>query len=198
MILLLDNYDSFTFNLFQYIGELGETILVVRNDRFTIEEIRTLQPKAIVLSPGPGKPEDAGICMEVVKELHAEYPILGICLGHQAIAQAFGGVVRKAKRVMHGKVSLISHKSNGLFVGLPESIEVMRYHSLSADEETLPSELIVDATVVDDGEIMAFHHIDYPIYGLQFHPESIGTLHGKHLLKNFILKIAVLEDSVAF
>ncbi|WP_043933722.1 anthranilate synthase component II [Bacillus sp. EB01] len=193
MILLIDNYDSFTFNLYQYLGELGEAVTVIRNDRISIEGIRELQPKAIVLSPGPGKPEDAGICLKIVNDLYKEIPILGICLGHQAIAKALGGVVAKAKTVMHGKVSTIKHNRSLLFSKLPEELEVMRYHSLSVTFQALPKELIVDATAIDDGEIMAFHHENYPVYGLQFHPESIGTGDGKQILKNFIKGIERMD-----
>ncbi|MEW9501786.1 anthranilate synthase component II [Jeotgalibacillus marinus] len=188
MILLIDNYDSFTYNLYQYLGEIGE-VKVVRNDRLTIQEIIELGPSLIVISPGPGHPTDAGICVEVVKELGETIPILGVCLGHQAIGVAFGATVGKATNVMHGKVSSICHTEPQLF-GEDDSIDVMRYHSLAIDRNTLPAELEEIATAQDDGEIMAVMHKTQPIIGLQFHPESIGTRDGKAFVKKVVQFLA--------
>ncbi|QDP41781.1 anthranilate synthase component II [Radiobacillus deserti] len=189
MILLIDNYDSFTFNLYQYMSELGEDVEVVRNDRITVEEIRALNPEAIVLSPGPGTPQEAGICIAVVQELSEEYPILGICLGHQAIGAAFGGTITHAKQIKHGKTSMLMHKSESLFEYLSQPIEVMRYHSLVIEKDSLPLELTVLATAMDDQEVMAVKHNRLPTFGLQFHPESIGTETGKTILNNFFTTI---------
>ena len=185
MILLIDNYDSFSYNLYQLIGEIRPDLKVIRNDEKTIEEIRKLKPDAIVLSPGPGRPEDAGICIPVVKELGAEIPILGVCLGHQSICAAYGGEITYAKKLMHGKTSeLVVEEDNKLFQGIDQPIQIGRYHSLAAKEETLPEELKVTARTVD-GEIMAVEHRTNPVYGLQFHPESILTPEGKKMLENF-------------
>lgn len=189
MILLIDNFDSFTYNLYQYLGELGEVITVYRNNQIGLEEIKKLNPKAIILSPGPGKPEDAGICIELIKAYHRQIPILGICLGHQAIGAAFGCEIRKAHVIKHGKTSLITHNGKGVFSYLPSPLEVMRYHSLTIERTSLPKELEFTAIAMDDGEIMGINHRDYPVYGLQFHPESIGTPTGKQMLKNFLLEI---------
>ncbi|WP_059170762.1 aminodeoxychorismate/anthranilate synthase component II [Bacillus sp. FJAT-27445] len=189
MILLIDNYDSFTFNLYQYIGELGKTIMVSRNDKINIQDIRKVNPSAIVLSPGPGKPKDSGICMEIVRELYRDFPILGICLGHQVIVEAFGGTVRKSLSIRHGKVSQVTHNGSGLFWNLPGKINVMRYHSLAAEKSKLPKPLVLDAVADDDGEVMAVHHRDFPVYGIQFHPESIGTSSGKQIIENFLKRI---------
>lgn len=186
MILLIDNYDSFTFNLYQYFGTLGQKAVVYRNDKITLNEIRKLNPTAIVLSPGPGGPEQAGICLNVVRELHGLYPMLGICLGHQVIAKSFGGVIRKARSIRHGKISTITHNKSLLFEGLPDEINVMRYHSLSVGQSAFPNGLMIDAEANDDGEVMAIHHQDFPVYGIQFHPESIGTDFGMHILANFL------------
>ncbi|PRY80074.1 anthranilate synthase component II [Alkalibacterium olivapovliticus] len=186
MILLIDNYDSFTYNLYQYLGECGEDVTVVRNDAITVDEIRVLNPEAIVLSPGPGTPGEAGICIDIVKELQAEFPILGICLGHQAIGEAFGGTVSHADVVKHGKTAQVLHHQADLFKGLKEEIEVMRYHSLVILKETLPECLTVTATSITDGEIMAVKHNFFPIYGVQFHPESIGTQDGRQMIQNFL------------
>ncbi|WP_456274444.1 anthranilate synthase component II [Bacillus sp. AK031] len=186
MILLIDNYDSFTFNLYQYLSELGEKTLVKRNDEVTVKEVIDLQPSAIVLSPGPGRPEKAGILIELIQKLHDKVPILGICLGHQAIASAFGGEVIRAASIKHGKTSLIKHDKSGLFEFIPQPIEVMRYHSLVVRKDTLPPVLKTCALSMDDNEIMALRHLDFPVYGMQFHPESIGTKLGKRLLQNFI------------
>ena len=189
MILLIDNYDSFSYNLYQLIGEIRPDLKVIRNDEKTIEEIRKLKPDAIVLSPGPGRPEDAGICISVVKELGAEIPILGVCLGHQSICAAYGGEITYAKKLMHGKTSeLVVEEDNKLFQGIDQPIQIGRYHSLAAKEETLPEELKVTARTVD-GEIMAVEHRTNPVYGLQFHPESILTPEGKKMLENFFRQI---------
>jgi anthranilate synthase component II len=189
MILLIDNFDSFTFNLYQYLGELGETVSVIRNNQLTIEQIREMNPKAIILSPGPGKPEDAGICIEAIQNLYQEFPILGICLGHQAIGAAFGSEIRRANVIKHGKTSQITHNGFGIFSYLPSPLEVMRYHSLVIDKDTLSSDLECVAQSMDDQEVMAIKHRYYPVFGLQFHPESIGTPTGKQLLKNFLTQI---------
>ncbi|WP_445490986.1 anthranilate synthase component II [Niallia sp. 03133] len=186
MILLIDNYDSFTYNLFQYLGELGEEIKVVRNDKISIDAIRQLNPDRIVLSPGPGRPENAGILIRVIQELHQEFPILGICLGHQGIGYAFGGEVVKAENIMHGKTSYLTTTNTSVFKGLQKPVEVMRYHSLVIKKETLSKEFEVLAYSDDDKEIMAIKHKEYPLYGFQFHPESVGTETGKQLLTNFI------------
>jgi anthranilate synthase component 2 len=185
MILLIDNYDSFSYNLYQYIGEMTEDIKVIRNDEMTVDEIRELKPERIILSPGPGRPEDAGVIIDVVKELGKEIPILGVCLGHQAICAAFGAEIIHAKRLMHGKQSRVELDNDCLlFKGLPRETEVARYHSLAADTGTMPDSLKVTAKT-DDGEIMAVMHKEYPIYGVQFHPESIMTPEGKRMLRNF-------------
>lgn len=189
MILLIDNYDSFTFNLYQYLGELGEQIVVKRNDSLTVEDIIELSPKAIVISPGPGRPEHAGICIEVIQQLYTKIPILGICLGHQAIGYAFGATVSKAKEIMHGKISKISHEQAELFKEFEEPLDVMRYHSLVIEKGTLPSTIQVLATSIDDGEIMAIKHKEAPLYGFQFHPESVGTESGKKLIQAFLTSI---------
>ncbi|RBP95705.1 anthranilate synthase component II [Cytobacillus firmus] len=189
MILLIDNYDSFTFNLYQYLGELGQEIKVVRNDQITIEEIKELNPEAIVLSPGPGRPEHAGVIVEVIQKFYRKLPILGICLGHQAIGYAFGAKIEKAKKIMHGKVSNLKHNGSQLFQYMPQPISIMRYHSLIIQSGTLPGRFKVLARSMDDNEIMAIKHEDYPLYGLQFHPESVGTGLGKKILENFLQTI---------
>ena len=186
MILLIDNYDSFSYNLYQLIGSVEPDIKVIRNDAHTIEEIEAMKPEAIILSPGPGKPEDAGVCIEVIKYFTGKLPIFGVCLGHQAICEAFGGTVSYAKELMHGKQSQARLDGNSpVFRGLAEEIPVARYHSLAVLEETLPECLLVTARA-DDGEVMAVQHREYPVYGLQFHPESIMTPDGKQILKNFL------------
>lgn len=186
MILLIDNYDSFSYNLYQLVGSITPDIRVERNDALTIDEIRQLRPDHIILSPGPGRPEDAGICEAVVRELSGEIPILGVCLGHQAICEAFGGEVSYAKQLMHGKQSVSQLDTTSLiFKGLPEKIPVARYHSLAAVGEKLPACLKVTAKT-EDGEIMAVSHKEHPVYGLQFHPESIMTPDGMMILKNFL------------
>jgi anthranilate synthase/aminodeoxychorismate synthase-like glutamine amidotransferase len=189
MILLIDNYDSFTYNLYQYLGELGESIIVKRNDELTISEIKEMNPEAIVISPGPGRPEEAGICVKVIQQLHTHFPILGICLGHQAIGYSFGAKIVKAEKIMHGKVSEIRHQHKGIFQSFPQNLKVMRYHSLVIQKDTLPAQFEVLATSTDDDEIMAIKHLDYPLYGMQFHPESIGTETGSVLLKQFLRDI---------
>ena len=186
MILLIDNYDSFSYNLYQLIGSINPDIKVIRNDEMTVEEIEKLKPDAIILSPGPGKPSDAGICISVVKKLGGKIPILGVCLGHQAICEAYGAKVSYAKKLMHGKQSVVSVDNNcKIFKDCKEKIPVARYHSLTAVNDTMPKCLkIVSKT--DDDEIMAVKHNDYEIYGLQFHPESILTPDGKTILQNFL------------
>ncbi|KAA9025774.1 anthranilate synthase component II [Niallia endozanthoxylica] len=189
MILLIDNYDSFTYNLYQYLGELGEKLVVKRNDELTIADIEKLQPEAIVISPGPGRPEQSGICVEAIRSYYEKIPILGICLGHQAIGYSFGAVITKAEKIMHGKVSQIRHSEKNLFQGLPQDIEVMRYHSLVIQKGTLTPEFEETAFSSDDKEIMAIKHKKFPLYGIQFHPESIGTGDGKRMLANFLSEI---------
>lgn len=186
MILLIDNYDSFTYNLYQQIANLGKDVKVVRNDEITINEIRSFNPEAIVLSPGPGTPSEAGITVDVVRELYKEFPILGICLGHQSIGEAFGGNIVRAKNIMHGKLSKLSYEKKGLFANLEGEVSVMRYHSLIIDTSTLHEDLEVVATSSDDHEIMGIQHKHYPIFGLQFHPESIGTDTGTKMVKSFL------------
>ena len=186
MILMIDNYDSFTYNVYQYIGSLYPQIQVVRNDEITIDEIRNLQNlEALVISPGPGYPDSAGISKEAIKTFGKEIPVLGICLGHQCIGEAFGATVSYAKKICHGKQSLIEHDTDGIFEGINEPVKVARYHSLAVIEDTLPDCLQVTART-QDGEIMAMKHREYPIVGLQFHPESIYTEHGKRIIENFV------------
>ncbi len=187
MILVIDNYDSFTYNLVQYLGELGAEPVVRRNDAISVEDVGALRPQAVVLSPGPCTPREAGITVPLVRRWGAEVPILGVCLGHQAIGEAYGGRVVRAKRVMHGKTSRIEHHGDGLFAGLPSPLEVMRYHSLIVERASLPPELEVLATSGDDpSEIQAMRHVRDPVWGVQFHPESVLTQHGIHLLENFL------------
>ncbi len=188
MILLIDNYDSFSYNLYQLIGEIDPDIRVIRNNEKSVEEILAMAPDRIILSPGPGRPEDAGIIIDVVKKLGDRIPILGVCLGHQAICAAYGATVTYAKQLMHGKQSVAKlEQTCPLFQGLPEETTVARYHSLAADPDTIPEELQVTA-VTQDGEVMAVQHRDYPVYGVQFHPESIMTPLGKEMLRNFLGK----------
>lgn len=189
MILLIDNYDSFSYNLYQLIGEIDPDIRVIRNDEMTVEEIEAMKPARIILSPGPGRPEDAGMIMEAVKTLGEKIPILGVCLGHQAICAAFGAAVTYAKELMHGKQSQIRFDTDSpLFRGCPQTAPAARYHSLAVDADTLPDCLRVTARTVD-GEVMAVEHRDYPIFGVQFHPESIMTPDGKTMIRNFIKEI---------
>ena len=185
MILMIDNYDSFVYNLYQYIGIFDSDIRVIRNDKLTLEDIHRMAPERIVLSPGPKAPKDAGICLDVVKEFQDKIPILGICLGHQTIGQALGATVSYAKELYHGKQSLIYHKGNSIFTDIDSPIKVARYHSLSGLKEGLPDCLEVLAET-DDGEIMAMRHREYPVVGMQFHPESIYTQHGKRMIENFL------------
>ena len=185
MILVLDNYDSFTYNLVQYLGELGARMRVARNDALTVDEVEALGPEGIVISPGPGNPDGAGISLDLVRRFHTRVPILGVCLGHQTIGQAFGGTVARARRQMHGKTSPIAHDGRGVFRGLPPGFEATRYHSLVVLEAGLPADLEISARA-DDGEIMGLRHRHYPVEGVQFHPESILTGQGKALLANFL------------
>jgi anthranilate synthase component II len=187
MLLVIDNYDSFTYNLVQYLGELGAEVVVRRNDAITVDDIGSLAPTAIVLSPGPRAPAQAGITVDAIRRWGSRIPILGVCLGHQAIGEAYGGSVVRADRVMHGKTSQIRHDGTGVFAGLPSPMEVMRYHSLIVARETLPACLDVVAVAEDDSdEIHAFRHHEHPVFGVQFHPESVMTPHGKSLLQNFL------------
>ena len=187
MILVIDNYDSFTYNLVQYLGELGAGPAVRRNDEIGVEEIGALAPRAIVLSPGPGTPANAGITVPVVRRWSGSIPILGVCLGHQAIGEAFGGRVVRAAKVMHGKTSQVAHEGTELFEGLPTPLEVMRYHSLVVERSTLPATLTVTGTTVGNAEeIQSMRHRTLPVWGVQFHPESIFTQDGKRLLRNFL------------
>jgi len=185
MILVIDNYDSFTYNLVQYLGELGAEPVVYRNDAITIEQIRELGPKRIVISPGPGVPSDAGITVDAIRTFAGEFPILGVCLGNQAIGEAFGGLVVRAPYLMHGKTSEICHDSATIFRGLPYRFKATRYHSLIVEKEVLPESLEVSATT-PDGLIMGLRHKTWPVEGVQFHPESVMTEHGKKLLENFL------------
>lgn len=186
MILLIDNYDSFSYNLYQLIGSIRADITVIRNDEKTIDEVAAMAPDAIILSPGPGRPESAGICVEAVKQLGGRFPMLGVCLGHQAICEAYGGVVTYAPELMHGKSSVITLDTGSrLFQGMAASTQAARYHSLAADREQLPECLTVIASTVE-GEIMAFEHTTYPVYGVQFHPESILTPEGATIMRNFL------------
>lgn len=194
MILLVDNYDSFSYNLYQMIGTLDADIRVVRNDALSVDEVAALAPSHIILSPGSGRPEEAGICIELVRQLGASIPLLGVCLGHQAIAAAFGATVTYAQRLMHGKQSLVQFDTDSpLFAGLPKAAPVARYHSLAVAADTLPDALMPVAQTLDGAaEVMALQHADYPIYGVQFHPESIMTPNGAAMLKNFL---AVRSDA---
>ena len=190
MLLMIDNYDSFTFNLVQYLQALGAEVRVERNDALTVDEIAKLAPERIVISPGPCTPNEAGVSLEIIERLGANTPILGVCLGHQSIGQAYGGHVIRAGRIMHGKTSRIRHEGKGVFAGLPDAYEATRYHSLVVDKRTLPDALEITAwTENEDGsfeEIMGLRHREYPVEGVQFHPESILTEHGHALLKNFL------------
>jgi anthranilate synthase component 2 len=185
MILMIDNYDSFTYNLVQYLGEMGAELCVVRNDQIALDEIRQMNPAQIVISPGPGSPDDGGVSLEVIQQLGMQTPVLGVCLGHQCIGQIYGGVVRRAPRLMHGKTSLIHHNGRDLFAGLPNPFEATRYHSLIVEREMLPDCLEITAWT-EEGEIMGLKHKTYPVYGVQFHPESILTTGGKAMLRNFL------------
>ncbi|MGG1662834.1 aminodeoxychorismate/anthranilate synthase component II [Brevibacillus sp. NRS-1366] len=189
MILMIDNYDSFTYNLVQYVGELGEELQVHRNDKITLEEIERLAPDYLMISPGPCTPNEAGISMEAIRHFAGKIPIMGVCLGHQSIGQVFGGKVIRAERLMHGKTSEVLHDGKTIYEGIPSPFTAARYHSLIVEEESLPSVLEVTARTAE-GEIMAVRHREYPIEGVQFHPESIITQHGKQLLKNFLTTYA--------
>ncbi len=185
MILIIDNYDSFTFNLYQAIAEMHRNVKVIRNDQITLEGIEALNPNGIIISPGPGRPEDAGICLDVIRKFGPTIPILGVCLGHQAMGLAYGGKVNRSSEILHGKESLIFHTRKKLFKGMPLPFKAGRYHSLLVEKEGLPSDLVVDAET-PKGLIMAMSHKTHPIFGVQFHPESILTPEGKTLLKNFL------------
>jgi len=185
MILVLDNYDSFTYNLVQYLGELGAELQVFRNDEISLEEVATLKPEKIVVSPGPGTPDQAGISLELTRRFAGAVPLLGVCLGHQVVGQVFGGVVRRAPRVMHGKTSPIRHDGRTIFAGLPSPFVATRYHSLIVERESLPARLEISAET-EEGIIMGLRHREYAIEGVQFHPESILTVEGKRLLRNFL------------
>jgi anthranilate synthase component 2 len=187
MLLMIDNYDSFTYNLVQYFGELGEDVRVYRNDAITLKEIAAMAPARIVISPGPCSPLEAGISVPVIKEFAGKIPLLGVCLGHQSIGAAFGGDIVHAKELMHGKTSPVHHKDSGVFRGLPNPLTVTRYHSLAIRRETLPACLEVTAWT-DDGEIMGVHHTEFDLEGVQFHPESILTERGHDLLRNFLVR----------
>jgi anthranilate synthase/aminodeoxychorismate synthase-like glutamine amidotransferase len=184
-LLLIDNYDSFTYNLYQYICELGADVTVVRNDAITVEDVEALDPEGIVLSPGPGRPEDAGVCIPVIARFVGRVPILGVCLGHQAIAAAYGAKIVGAPELLHGKTSLIHHDGTGLYQGMKPEFRAVRYHSLVADRRTLPDSLIVDAET-SEGIVMGLRHREVPLFGVQYHPESILTDGGKILLQNFL------------
>ena len=186
MILLIDNYDSFTYNLYQYLCELGAEVDVVRNDKITLDQIRDMNPEKIVVSPGPCTPDKAGISNEVVREFGPIIPVLGVCLGHQCVGQTFGGIVGKAGEIMHGKTSLIHHDGEGVFSGIPSPFEAIRYHSLVVYKEDLPNELEVTAWT-ESGIVMGIRHKEYDIQGIQFHPESIMTQYGKEILGNFLI-----------
>jgi anthranilate synthase/aminodeoxychorismate synthase-like glutamine amidotransferase len=186
-VLVVDNYDSFVYNLVQYLGELGAVPLVYRHDALSLAEVRELAPDAVLVSPGPGRPEDAGVSNELIRELGAELPVLGVCLGHQCIGQVFGGRVVRAPQVMHGKTSWISHDGQGVFAGLPEPFEATRYHSLVVDRASVPDCLEITAET-DDGVIMGLRHRELPVEGVQFHPESILTTGGHKLLENFLAR----------
>lgn len=194
MILVIDNYDSFTYNLVQYLGELGAEVVVRRNDDGSLSSIRERAPNGILISPGPGRPEDAGITLELIEKMGAQTPILGVCLGHQSIAQRFGASIVRADRLMHGRTSPIHHTEQGLFQGLPSPLTATRYHSLIVDRATIPSELEVTAWT-EDGEVMGLRHIELPIEGVQFHPESFLTEHGHQMIENWLASLAL--DSVS-
>ncbi|MFN7916954.1 MAG: aminodeoxychorismate/anthranilate synthase component II [Vicinamibacterales bacterium] len=186
MVFVLDNYDSFTYNLVQYLGELGASVVVRRNDEVTVDDIRALAPERIVLSPGPGRPEDAGVMMDVIRDLGEATPMFGVCLGHQAIGAVFGGAVVRAPAPMHGKTSTIEHNGRGVFTGIDGAFQASRYHSLVVSPDRFPSDLEVTARTHDDGVIMGLRHRTLPIHGVQFHPESILTNEGHRILRNFL------------
>ncbi len=192
MLLMIDNYDSFTFNIVQYLGQMGEDVRVYRNDKISLDEIRKLRPEAIFLSPGPCSPKEAGITVDVIRTFYKALPLMGICLGHQSIGFAFGGDIVRAERIMHGKVSPVSHDGKTLFAGLPNPFTAGRYHSLVVKPETLPDCLEVSAQTAE-GEIMGLRHKEYPVEGIQFHPESVLTPQGKRILRNFLKNIGRKE-----
>ena len=196
VVLVIDNYDSFTYNLVQYLGELGEEVVVRRNDQITLPEITRLDPVAAVLSPGPGTPAEAGVCKDLLLELGPTLPTLGVCLGHQCLGEAFGGTVRRASRVMHGKVSAVVHHQQSVFRGIPSPFAATRYHSLVVDRDSLPADLEVTAST-EDGTVMGLRHRKYPLAGVQFHPEAILTEHGHKLLENFLLDARTWRNSNA-
>jgi anthranilate synthase component 2 len=193
MILIIDNYDSFTYNLYQYVGEVYKDVKVLRNDEFTIDGLKKLQLQGIIISPGPGRPENAGLCIEVIKAFEDVIPIMGICLGHQAIGQAYGGKVISAPEIKHGKVSIIKHNGKDLFKDLNDNLKVMRYHSLIVERDTLPEILKITAET-QGGLIMGLTHKEFQVYGLQFHPESIFTEEGKMIIKNFVEVICNVKN----
>lgn len=186
MLLLIDNYDSFTYNLFQYLSELGADVEVVRNDKASVEELADMEPERVVVSPGPSHPRNAGVSIEAIRHFGGKVPVLGVCLGHQCIGEAFGGVVAHAGELKHGKTSMIEHDDKGVFAGLPNPFEAVRYHSLAVQPDAVPPGFKVSARSTDSGVIMGIRHTDMPIEGVQFHPESILTLPGKDLLRNFL------------
>jgi anthranilate synthase/aminodeoxychorismate synthase-like glutamine amidotransferase len=186
VVLVIDNYDSFTYNLVQYLGELGATVVVRRNDEATLEQLRALPHSRVVISPGPGRPEQAGVSLDVIREFGARMPVLGVCLGHQAIGLAFGGDVIRAPLPIHGKTSTVEHNSSGVFAGLGGSFQAGRYHSLVVDEKTMPKDLEVTARTKEDGLVMGVRHRTLPIHGVQFHPESVLTNEGRRILRNFL------------
>ncbi len=189
MILMIDNYDSFTYNLVQYIAALNYEVVVKRNDELTVREALDMKPEAIVISPGPGRPDDAGISLELIKAAAGKIPVLGVCLGHQSIGQVFGGKVIQAKKIMHGKTSQITHNGKGLFTKLPADLKVVRYHSLALEEASLPDCLEITARASDDGEIMGVRHKEFFVEGIQYHPESVLTSTGKRQLANFLNEV---------
>ncbi len=193
MILLIDNYDSFTYNLVHFLGELGAECCVYRNDKISVNEALSLGPQAIVISPGPRTPSEAGISIDLVQEAGAKTPILGVCLGHQTLGQAYGGKVVRAKKLMHGKLSRIIHNGTGILEGIPNEFEATRYHSLVLEADSLPNCFDVGART-EDGTIMAIQHKDYELFGLQFHPESIASEHGHHILRNFLVRAKVIRN----
>ena len=193
MILVIDNYDSFTYNLVQLMGESGAELQIARNDKITVDEVRALDPSHIVISPGPGTPDDGGVSVDVIRAMGETTPILGVCLGHQCVAQAYGGVVKHAPRLMHGKTSMVYHKDDVLFTGVPSPFEATRYHSLIVEEIELPESLQITA-FTDSGEIMAVRHRQHPVVGVQFHPESILTTFGPRILKNFLEERILVKE----
>ena len=186
MVLVIDNYDSFTYNLVQYLGELGADVQVRRNDQITLDEIDAMRPDQILISPGPGRPEDAGISVDVIRHFGATTPVLGVCLGHQAIGVVYGGTVCRANRPMHGKTSIVVHDGRGIFTGIGEPFEAGRYHSLVIASDSVPADLEVSARTKEDGTIMAVRHRQFPVHGVQFHPESVLTDEGRRILRNFL------------